>query len=193
LSKRSPSRRSRDARETDSTKSENEPVEVVTDRSYTGNTLLSISPLHAPDSVPLHAVFTRPSTADTTKEQDPEVLLDRVIDLDEIAIDAAPFQLVLGSSLYKVHTLFSLLGLSHAYVTDCGRLVGVVGLKELRDALANIYVRGAVVPERKFTSSAKSVKKVRIYFISFAFVVLLARMKCLHFIRFAISNKPAWK
>ncbi|KHJ83774.1 hypothetical protein OESDEN_16523 [Oesophagostomum dentatum] len=86
-------------------------------------------------------------------EQDPELLLDRKIDLEELAIDAAPFQLVLGSSLYKVHTLFSLLGLSHAYVTDCGRLVGVVGLKELRDALANIYVRGAVVPERKLTSA----------------------------------------
>ncbi|PIO57288.1 hypothetical protein TELCIR_21305, partial [Teladorsagia circumcincta] len=80
--------------------------------------------------VPLQAVFTRPSSNELLKDRDPEALLDRTIDLDEIAIDAAPFQLVLGSSLYKVHTLFSLLGLSHAYVTDCGRLVGVVGLKE---------------------------------------------------------------
>ncbi|KAK5972310.1 hypothetical protein GCK32_014153 [Trichostrongylus colubriformis] len=104
-------------------------------------------------TVPLQAVFTRPSSTDLLKDRDPESLLDRTIDLDEVAIDAAPFQLVLGSSLYKVHTLFSLLGLSHAYVTDCGRLVGVVGLKELRDALANIYVRGAVVPERKLTSA----------------------------------------
>lgn len=30
-------------------------------------------------------------------------LLDRVIDLEEVAIDSAPFQLVLGSSLYKVY------------------------------------------------------------------------------------------
>ncbi|VDK48741.1 unnamed protein product, partial [Cylicostephanus goldi] len=105
------------------------------------------------------------------------------IDLDEIAIDAAPFQLVLGSSLYKVsslyflqifyysiylhllqvHTLFSLLGLSHAYVTDCGKLVGVVGLKELRDALANIYVRGAVAPERKLTASNSTNFKIFIF------------------------------
>ncbi|VDP41576.1 unnamed protein product [Heligmosomoides polygyrus] len=140
-------------------------------------------------TVPLQAVFTRPTSAELSTvrlpsdlltsqlqhdERDPEALLSRTIDLDEIAIDAAPFQLVLGSSLYKVHTLFSLLGLSHAYVTDCGRLVGVVGLKEvcplirahrftqcipqcslqLRDALANIYVRGAVVPERKLTSAS---------------------------------------
>ncbi|CAJ0606538.1 unnamed protein product [Cylicocyclus nassatus] len=154
LSKRSSTRRSKEARENESTKSDPE-MEVLTDRTYSGNTLLSISPLHAPNSVPLQAVFTRPSSAELMKmhDKDPEALLDRKIDLDEIAIDAAPFQLVLGSSLYKVHTLFSLLGLSHAYVTDCGRLVGVVGLKELRDALANIYVRGAVAPERKLTAS----------------------------------------
>lgn len=31
----------------------------------------------------------------------------------------------------QVHSLFSLLGLSHAFVTSSGRLVGVVGLKEV--------------------------------------------------------------
>ncbi|KJH45472.1 CBS domain protein [Dictyocaulus viviparus] len=153
LSRRSPSQRSKEMRESENTKDEAEHVDVVTDRTYSGNTLLSISPLHPPNNVPLQAIFTRPST-----DRDPETLLNRTIDLDEIAIDAAPFQLVLGSSLYKVHTLFSLLGLSHAYVTDCGRLVGVVGLKELRDALANIYVRGAVVPERKHTSDLYATK-----------------------------------
>lgn len=70
----------------------------------------------------------------------------RPIDLDEVAIDPAPFQLVIGTSLYKVHTLFSLLGLNHAYVTNRGRLVGVVSLRELRQTLANIYTRGAVAP-----------------------------------------------
>ncbi|CAI4221603.1 unnamed protein product [Auanema sp. JU1783] len=171
LSKRSPHRKSREGRDSKTNSDSNgttdgdittrsndtEQVELISDRTYSGNTLLSISPLHAPNSVPLQAVFTRPSIHELNKDIDQEALLDRVIDLDEIAIDAAPFQLVLGSSLYKVHTLFSLLGLSHAYVTDCGRLVGVVGLKELRDAMANIYLRGAVVPtknERKQTSSS---------------------------------------
>lgn len=34
-------------------------------------------------------------------------------------------------SLFQTHTLFSLLGLSHAYVTSIGKLVGVVALKEV--------------------------------------------------------------
>ncbi|VIO94440.1 Uncharacterized protein BM_BM1825 [Brugia malayi] len=124
--------------------------------SITGNTLLSISPLHAPHDLPLSAIFVKP-TADELKRRakvSKDNLLDQVIDLDEVAIDSAPFQLVLGSSLYKVHTLFSLLALSHAYVTDRGRLIGVIALKELRDALANIYIRGAVPvnSERQLTS-----------------------------------------
>uniref|UniRef100_A0A669B3U3 Chloride channel, voltage-sensitive 1a n=1 Tax=Oreochromis niloticus TaxID=8128 RepID=A0A669B3U3_ORENI len=35
----------------------------------------------------------------------------------------------------QTHTLFSLLGLSHAYVTSTGKLVGVVALKELQKAI----------------------------------------------------------
>uniref|UniRef100_A0A8C7MZT8 Chloride channel, voltage-sensitive 1a n=1 Tax=Oncorhynchus kisutch TaxID=8019 RepID=A0A8C7MZT8_ONCKI len=37
--------------------------------------------------------------------------------------------------LSQTHTLFSLLGLSHAYVTSIGKLVGVVALKELQKAV----------------------------------------------------------
>jgi hypothetical protein len=59
------------------------------------------------------------------------LMLDQPIELDESAIDTAPFQLVQGTSLYKLHTLFSLLGLSHAYVTNCGQLIGVIALKEV--------------------------------------------------------------
>ena len=33
--------------------------------------------------------------------------------------------------LFQVHSLFSLLGLNHAYVTNTGRLAGVVALKEV--------------------------------------------------------------
>lgn len=36
----------------------------------------------------------------------------------------------------QTHTLFSLLGLSHAYVTSIGKLVGVVALKEVRNFTA---------------------------------------------------------
>ena len=37
--------------------------------------------------------------------------------------------------LCQVHSLFSMLGVNHAYVTTIGRLIGVVGLKELRKAI----------------------------------------------------------
>ncbi|XP_048460538.1 chloride channel protein 2-like [Rhincodon typus] len=35
----------------------------------------------------------------------------------------------------ETHTMFSLLGLNHAYVTSIGKLIGVVALKELRKAI----------------------------------------------------------
>lgn len=121
----------------------------LTDRNISGNTLLAHSPLHDNQGergplasllysqtdnleVPVHSMAKRA-----------EVLASK-LDLDDVAIDPAPFQLVKGTSLYKVHTLFSLLALNHAYVTEKGRLVGVVALKELREALSNIYSRGAV-------------------------------------------------
>lgn len=33
----------------------------------------------------------------------------------------------------QTHTIFSLLGLDHAYVTSIGRLIGVVSLKEVKN------------------------------------------------------------
>lgn len=83
--------------------------------------------------------------------------MDEPLDFKNSKIDPAPFQLVEQTSLHKVqatnlvqesicyvvnhhscvlhtpqtHTIFSLLGLDHAYVTSMGRLVGVVSLKEV--------------------------------------------------------------
>ncbi|ESO95685.1 hypothetical protein LOTGIDRAFT_160236 [Lottia gigantea] len=57
------------------------------------------------------------------------------IQWEGVQIDPAPFQLVERTSLHKVHSLFSLLGLNHTYVTNTGRLMGVVGVKELRAAV----------------------------------------------------------
>uniref|UniRef100_A0A8C1SEQ4 Chloride channel, voltage-sensitive 1a n=1 Tax=Cyprinus carpio TaxID=7962 RepID=A0A8C1SEQ4_CYPCA len=64
-----------------------------------------------------------------------ETEIDKPLDIDQIRIDPSPFQLVERTSLHKTHTLFSLLGLSHAYVTNTGKLVGVVALKELQKAI----------------------------------------------------------
>ncbi|GMR31161.1 hypothetical protein PMAYCL1PPCAC_01356, partial [Pristionchus mayeri] len=50
-------------------------------------------------------------------------------------IDAAPSQLVRKTPLFKIHSIFSMLQINRAYVVDCGRLVGVVALADVRDAL----------------------------------------------------------
>ena len=59
----------------------------------------------------------------------------KMVNFTDIHIDPAPFQLVEKSSLLKVHSLVSMLGVNHAYVTTIGKLIGVVGLKELRKAI----------------------------------------------------------
>lgn len=53
------------------------------------------------------------------------------VDFKKCLIDPAPFQLVERTSLLKVHSIFSLLGVHHAYVTALGKLVGVVSLTEV--------------------------------------------------------------
>uniref|UniRef100_A0A0M3IAD7 Chloride channel protein n=1 Tax=Ascaris lumbricoides TaxID=6252 RepID=A0A0M3IAD7_ASCLU len=133
----------------------------LTDRNISGNTLLANSPLHdvQRERTSFLPFLRRQSDPELNSTQvslvDRAIQLQERIDLDEIAIDPAPFQLVLGTSLYKVHTLFSLLALNHAYVTHRGRLVGVISIKELREALADIYTRGAVptYPVRRSTFS----------------------------------------
>jgi len=57
--------------------------------------------------------------------------LQKPMDLRNCPVDAAPFQLVERTSLLKVHSMFSLLGINHAYVTAIGELIGIVSLKEV--------------------------------------------------------------
>ncbi|XP_054267623.1 chloride channel protein 2-like isoform X2 [Macrosteles quadrilineatus] len=68
------------------------------------------------------------------KHWEEEEMKERV-SFDQCHIDPAPFQLVEKTSLLKVHSIFSLVGVNHAYVTTIGRLIGVVALKELRKAI----------------------------------------------------------
>eukprot|EP00039_Didymoeca_costata_P007781 m.103796 g.103796 ORF g.103796 m.103796 type:complete len:802 (+) comp13823_c0_seq3:76-2481(+) len=65
----------------------------------------------------------------------------RTIDLRGVEFDPSPFQLVAKTSLYKVHTLFSLLGVTVAFVTSAGRLVGVVGPNEVRKGIEKAGIR----------------------------------------------------
>ncbi|CAI2343257.1 unnamed protein product [Caenorhabditis sp. 36 PRJEB53466] len=71
-------------------------------------------------------------------------VLEERIDLSELDIDSTPFQLSEYTSLFKAHSLFSLLGLNRAYVTKKGQLIGVVALKELRRAIE--YLQSGKVP-----------------------------------------------
>uniref|UniRef100_W8BNB8 Chloride channel protein 2 n=1 Tax=Ceratitis capitata TaxID=7213 RepID=W8BNB8_CERCA len=73
--------------------------------------------------------------------------MSQSIDLEKasVNIDPSPFQLVERTSILKVHSLFSMVGINHAYVTKIGRLVGVVGLKELRKAIEDINSNNFVV------------------------------------------------
>lgn len=57
--------------------------------------------------------------------------LAKRVDFNDARIDPAPFQLVERTSLLKVHSIFSLMGVNHAYVTAIGKLIGVVSLKEV--------------------------------------------------------------
>uniref|UniRef100_A0A452IUW2 Uncharacterized protein n=1 Tax=Gopherus agassizii TaxID=38772 RepID=A0A452IUW2_9SAUR len=61
-----------------------------------------------------------------------EQQLDQPVNFNNSKIDPAPFQLVERTSLHKTHTIFSLLGVDHAYVTSIGRLVGIL-LTDLTD------------------------------------------------------------
>ncbi|XP_061823849.1 chloride channel protein 1-like [Nerophis lumbriciformis] len=80
---------------------------------------------------PLGSITTSPEEVKAWEEAE----MDKPMEIDEIRVDPSPFQLVERTSLQKTHTLFSLLGLSHAYVTSIGKLVGVVALKELQKAI----------------------------------------------------------
>ncbi|XP_042877634.1 chloride channel protein 2-like isoform X3 [Penaeus japonicus] len=66
--------------------------------------------------------------------------LSKEVDFTKCHIDPAPFQLVERTSLLRVHSMFSMLGINHAYVTAIGRLIGVVALKEVRNAIDGQYV-----------------------------------------------------
>uniref|UniRef100_A0A8C2AWD6 Chloride channel, voltage-sensitive 2a n=1 Tax=Cyprinus carpio TaxID=7962 RepID=A0A8C2AWD6_CYPCA len=88
-----------------------------------------------------------------------EQQLEEAVNFNNCKIDPAPFQLVERTSLHKTHTIFSLLGLDHAYVTSTGRLVGVVSLKELRKAIeGSVTVTGVKVrpPLASFRDSGNS-------------------------------------
>ncbi|XP_066450027.1 chloride channel protein ClC-Kb-like isoform X2 [Eleutherodactylus coqui] len=61
--------------------------------------------------------------------------LNQVVPLEDLTMDPAPYRLMEKQTLYQCYDLFNLLGLRLAYVTNTGRLVGVVSLRELKEAV----------------------------------------------------------
>ncbi|NWV14837.1 CLCN1 protein, partial [Ptilonorhynchus violaceus] len=91
--------------------------------------------------------------------------LDKNVCFDSCRIDPSPFQLVERTSLHKTHTLFSLLGLSHAYVTSMGKLKGVLALEELQKAIegstrSGVRLRPPLASFRDISRTATSNEKV---------------------------------
>ncbi|NXS73236.1 CLCN1 protein, partial [Pandion haliaetus] len=81
---------------------------------------------------PVEVIDTmRPEEIDAWEQEE----LNKNVCFESCRIDPSPFQLVERTSLHKTHTLFSLLGLSHAYVTSMGKLRGVLALEELQKAI----------------------------------------------------------
>uniref|UniRef100_A0AAQ5X443 4Fe-4S ferredoxin-type domain-containing protein n=1 Tax=Amphiprion ocellaris TaxID=80972 RepID=A0AAQ5X443_AMPOC len=107
----------------------------------------------------LHILSDSQNLCDLQIAEWEEKQLDEQVNFNNCKIDPAPFQLVERTSLHKTHTIFSLLGLDHAYVTSIGRLIGVVSLKELRKAIeGSVTVKGVKVrpPLASFRDSGTS-------------------------------------
>ncbi|XP_029175926.1 chloride channel protein 2 isoform X3 [Nylanderia fulva] len=96
------------------------------------------------------------SAEDQKRWEESEMALE--VDFSRCHIDPAPFQLVERTSLLKVHSLFSMVGVNHAYVTAIGRLVGVVGLKELRKAIED--ANAGILPMHPESHIAESISSL---------------------------------
>nr|CDJ88868.1 Chloride channel and Cystathionine beta-synthase domain containing protein [Haemonchus contortus] len=96
------------------------------------------------------------------REKWEKYVLEQTIDLTGVQIDPSPFQLIENTSLFKVHSLFSLLGLKRAYVTKAGRLVGVISLCDLRSAIEDLQSGVTPTPgetlstDHKFETSSEN-------------------------------------
>ncbi|XP_031755486.1 chloride channel protein ClC-Kb isoform X2 [Xenopus tropicalis] len=74
--------------------------------------------------------------------------LNEEVPLELLTIDPTPYRLLEKETLYQCYDLFNLLGLRTAYVTRIGRLVGVVSLSEIKEAVDGT-VKGTFTPRAR--------------------------------------------
>ncbi|NXU83636.1 CLCN1 protein, partial [Xiphorhynchus elegans] len=122
-------------------------------------------------SRPLETQSTVQEPAEVVETMTPEEIdaweqeeLNKSVCFDSCRIDPCPFQLVERTSLHKTHTLFSLLGLTHAYVTRMGKLRGVLALEELQKAIegstrSGVRLRPPLASFRNTTRTATNSEK----------------------------------
>lgn len=60
------------------------------------------------------------------------------VDFSRCFIDPTPFQIVERTSLVKVHGLFSMMRIDLSFVTNLGRLEGMVTLEGLKQAISDV-------------------------------------------------------
>lgn len=99
---------------------------------------------HAP---PLTTSLSTPSLhrrVSQSRREWQEEVLEEQFDWSSAFVDEAPFQVVEKMSLYKLHSMFSLLGIHTAYATSLGRLVGVVSLSDVRRTLERLDTHRAL-------------------------------------------------
>ncbi|TRY86480.1 hypothetical protein DNTS_001102 [Danionella cerebrum] len=85
----------------------------------------------------LQRLFISSSSSRQTTPESPVLppVVDNMTPEEIKAWEEEELEKPIGIEQIRTHTLFSLLGLSHAYVTSIGKLVGVVALKELQKAI----------------------------------------------------------
>uniref|UniRef100_A0A4W6DD92 Chloride voltage-gated channel 1 n=1 Tax=Lates calcarifer TaxID=8187 RepID=A0A4W6DD92_LATCA len=126
------------------------PPEASTNHTGSGNMAL---PLHIKTSSPVKCHFLSPLTCVCSHAS-------RILSQYN-TFNTDWIMLLSFSVITQTHTLFSLLGLSHAYVTSIGKLVGVVALKELQKAIEGSTRSGVRLrpPLASFRDASRKTKK----------------------------------
>ena len=82
---------------------------------------------------------TPPPTATTAADEAAhDSVLDRPIDmLTETVVDRAPIAMSMHTPVPRLHMMFVMLGLKHVFITDAGRIVGVVWRSDMVEGKIN--------------------------------------------------------
>uniref|UniRef100_A0A914QCZ6 Chloride channel protein n=1 Tax=Panagrolaimus davidi TaxID=227884 RepID=A0A914QCZ6_9BILA len=81
-------------------------------------------------------------------------ILNTKINLNEIEFDVAPFQIMKNVSILQCYKIFTLLKLKRIYITECGRMEGLITERELRLGIENV--------EKNVLTRKKDIKQIHV-------------------------------